>query len=119
MLPQIALHDPVFRADFFISDFPRNSRRGAQFSAFRFGKRNSVDFRDVLVIGSYRGNRVHSGRLDRCNWRATGGLSISVIKREVGTKDMAATVPGHGGILDQIESLIIAEVIVHAHGWVL
>jgi hypothetical protein len=57
MLPQIALHDPVFRADFFISDFPRNSRRGAQFSAFRFGRRSSVDFREVLIIDSHRGNR--------------------------------------------------------------
>src|SRR3989440_5178556 len=35
-----------------------------------------------------------------------GDLSISVIKRDIGTKDMAATIPGHGGIFGWGDSFI-------------
>lgn len=47
-----------------------------------------------------------------------GDLMLSSIKRDLGIKDMAATIPGHGGLLDRFDSIIlVAPVVFHYIGY--
>ena len=47
-----------------------------------------------------------------------GDLVLSSVKRDLGVKDMAATIPGHGGLLDRFDSLLlVAPVLFHWIGY--
>ena len=49
-----------------------------------------------------------------------GDLLLSSVKRDVGVKDMAGTFPGHGGLLDRFDSLLlVAPAVFHFVGWYL
>ncbi len=47
-----------------------------------------------------------------------GDLMVSSIKRDIGIKDMSAAIPGHGGLLDRFDSLLlVAPAVFHYVGY--
>jgi phosphatidate cytidylyltransferase len=48
-----------------------------------------------------------------------GDLSVSLLKRDLGIKDMSNLIPGHGGLMDRLDSILMVAPVAYVWFWYL
>jgi phosphatidate cytidylyltransferase len=66
--------------------------------------------RDALPLGHAIPLALAAGALGQA-----GDLAESLLKRSTGVKDSGAIVPGHGGILDRVDAVIVTTTVVYLY----